>query len=447
MAKEEIILSYLEGSRLQRLRPKVSHLLLLVGGNPLPNAIAGSVLISPGGTVSLIHSTATAPLAQRLKRFLELKVAGDERRVRVRLKEIDPAEPCSIALGVREALDAGPADTVGLNYTGGTKAMAVHAHQAVREWVQKRGARAVLSYLDARTLQMIFDPPDPASGAPGSRVPLGDFTGVEFSELLGLHGWKLRNTPSETPFLLQSARALAQALADPNRGKKALEDLDGWRKDELEKRCRRKDKPGKWKSITELQSVDLPLPAGRELEPFVRCLRNEVGVSSACVPLGEAASRCRWRKPEDLCDWLHGKWLESLALQGLLDSRDRCALRDVMMNVEPLADDGNEVQFEIDVLAMRGYQLFALSCSTASKKDILKLKLFEAAHRARQLGGDEACVGLICCAERPDAVEKEMSSVFGSDGEGRIRVFGRTDLADLSGRLSEWILSQSGREG
>lgn len=35
---------------------QVDHLILLVGGNPLPNAVAGKLLARSGGTITLLHS-------------------------------------------------------------------------------------------------------------------------------------------------------------------------------------------------------------------------------------------------------------------------------------------------------------------------------------------------------------------------------------------------------
>ena len=102
-------------------------------------------------------------------------------------------------------------------------------------------------------------------------------------------------------------------------------------------------------------------------------------------------------------------------------------------------DTGGAV--DVDVVALRGYQLFAFSCSTGSKKGLLKTKLFEAYIRARQLGGDEGRIALVCCSNDPDGLEYEMRRDV--DPEGRIRVFGSKHLADLVTHVGQWIRSQS----
>ena len=99
------------------------------------------------------------------------------------------------------------------------------------------------------------------------------------------------------------------------------------------------------------------------------------------------------------------------------------------------------INFEVDVVAIRGYQMFAISCTTSKEMSLVKSKLFEAYVRARQMGGDEARIALICCSDEPAQVEKQMASEL--QYEGRIRVFGQPDLPNIGQRLKNWILEQS----
>src|SRR6266850_1942355 len=116
---------------------KTEHLLLLVDGNPLPNAVAGKLLAESSGTITLVHSggaTGTAEVAQRLHTWLN----GQKVAERVQLKEVGESNPTSIFTGVQERLNAVHAQRVGLNYTGGTKAMSVHAYRAVAQWTTEK---------------------------------------------------------------------------------------------------------------------------------------------------------------------------------------------------------------------------------------------------------------------------------------------------------------------
>lgn len=138
---------------------------------------------------------------------------------------------------------------------------------------------------------------------------------------------------------------------------------------------------------------------------------------------------------------------------------------DLKVKVPDKKTGGTEFQF--DVVAIRGYQLFAFSCTTESGdhendterrgifnsrlesgpgRVLLKQKLFEAYVRARQMGGDEACVALVCAMEQGEADKLQEEMRRDISPEGRIRVFGRGCLAKLTGYIADWIRQQS-KEG
>jgi hypothetical protein len=146
-------------------------------------------------------------------------------------------------------------------------------------------------------------------------------------------------------------------------------------------------------------------------------------------------------KPKKLARWLDGIWLEHYTLWAVRQIASECYVHQAGLSFRP-----KERDFEFDVAAMRGYQLFALSCTTESRKGLLKGKLFEAYVRARQMGGDEARVGLVCCAAKenpdsnPSAVQREIEESW--DAKGKVRVFGVEDLPDLPVHLKTWFDSQ-----
>jgi hypothetical protein len=65
-----------------------------------------------------------------------------------------------------------------------------------------------------------------------------------------------------------------------------------------------------------------------------------------------------------------------------------------------------------------------------------KLKLFEAYRRAKQIGGDEARVALVCCYEKPEEIKKGFMS---SINDPKVNVFGCAELTKLSENLEKWI--------
>ncbi len=128
---------------------KVDHLLLLVGGNPLPNVVAGKLLCKPNGKITLLHTVSTKDIASEIRNWF---VKNDVASGQVKLSEIDRLDGRKIFKSIKNILAEGES-SVGLHYTGGTAAMAVHTHAAVRE----RAHDPIFSYLDATTLCMRFD--------------------------------------------------------------------------------------------------------------------------------------------------------------------------------------------------------------------------------------------------------------------------------------------------
>jgi len=179
-------------------------------------------------------------------------------------------------------------------------------------------------------------------------------------------------------------------------------------------------------------------------------MSNALGQGST-EKLNLAAATTRGCKDEeDFCKWLSGTWLESAVLSVLQNCPQELHLKECCMDLNPnvLGSSGKSGLFQFDVVAIRGYQLFAFSCTTEDGEEgggegIMKQKLFELYIRARQMGGDEACVALVCCAppKKVDKLEAQMRCDIGS--ESRIRVFGCEDLANLAEHIKDWVREQS----
>ena len=106
------------------------HLMLLVGSNPLPNAVAGRLLTRPGGEITLFHTPDSATVAKNLRIWLESKGQNVSCQVEIQ----DESDPVEIYGRVISHLNSKMPVNTGLHYTGGTKAMAVHSWQAVEQW-------------------------------------------------------------------------------------------------------------------------------------------------------------------------------------------------------------------------------------------------------------------------------------------------------------------------
>jgi hypothetical protein len=230
---------------------QVDHLLLLVGGNPLPNAVAGMVLGKREGRITLIHTQETFDIAQRLATWFVTK-----KFQRPALKQVKESEANSVYDAIGGTLHHFSDGLVGLNYTGGTKAMAVHAYRATEAWGREHGLKPVFTYLDARTLEMVIDAPHPESGEFAQTIPLALQGHVELADLFSMHGWENKSEPTNQPFLPHTSAAFLEVHQNPT----ALAEWDNWKQNVLLKECRRADRPEKWKSQGQLRQIQVPWP-------------------------------------------------------------------------------------------------------------------------------------------------------------------------------------------
>ena len=102
--------------------------------------------------------------------------------------------------------------------------------------------------------------------------------------------------------------------------------------------------------------------------------------------------------------------------------------------------DPNVKPFELDVVAVLGYQIVVVSCTVDSVHDRIKQKGMEAILRARQLGGDEARAIVFCSAHPNDAklIEDELKDEMGSASEP-LQVWGRNKKRGLPGEFYRYL--------
>lgn len=385
---------------------RVEDLVLLVGENPLPNAVAARLLLQPGGRAWLVSSRGTRDEANRLAAYLEqhgIKVPKVG-------KEIDEASPASVLKATLSILKQAESPGIGVNYTGGTKVMATHCYRAAEMWAHEKACPVWFSYLDARRQQMVFTRSgerEDASAVPLSACPVK----VSLNELRQLHGIGHGSSDDEgLPPFSRTATEIARQI--PQIGAEA------WKE---------------WKEA--LKRGDVPSSSCPELESIASVLRAEARLPEGRPLTKQFLARAAGCSERSLALWADGKWLEQYVLAVLQCLADEVGITDCARGYQTDAPD-----FELDVLAMRYHQLLAFSCSTTLKKEemALKLKLMEARTRARQFGGDEAAIALVCLLDG-DRLQGLRNQVPGDD---RLRVFGLHDLPHLRDKLKDWIWTQ-----
>jgi len=466
----------------------VNHLFLLVGTNPLPNWVVAQLLARPGGTVYLVATSGVKETRLRLTEAFgkdqRLSPAGN--KLKIEFTEITNDENHSTpddirALDVQRQVKAllerardtdarrGVEGSYGLNYTGGTKMMAVHAYQAFKEFFKEADSQPRLSYLDARSLTLKFDQPTSVAEINLTEVSQYPQLQIGLETLFGLHGEIWQPPHQQTAIAIAAAQGLV-AMYDHLAGQEV------WRKwcNSLEVTFGRNSKPKKvggmnlnnldrrdWQEIVQkLNQLELPtlsdwereLKNHRAIKKLVQAQQSNVtnklvdgyrqflkGLNAADGDtLKDAAQKSgAFADSLLLAKWLDGLWLEHYTFDQFQQHQKQNETNPdgLAINVESVNAQGRK--FEADVIALRGYQLFYCSCYAGGVPIDAKRKLFEAMIRAEQLGGEEAKVALICCSDQPDTVEREAESDF--QRKGMIRVFGRKHLPALAAELTDWL--------
>jgi hypothetical protein len=401
---------------------KADRLFLLLGENPLPNCVAAMSLLRDGGCVYLVHTNFTKSQAENLGALLIKDVPNINNVYLLSLGDNQ-----SDGYHIRTSIQAVANELkgrLGMNYTGGTKVMSVHAYRVLSE-IQ---SDAVFSYLDPHRLLMCID------NDYGECIRVRVSPKLSLEQIFRLHGlfWRVEQPPVGEATLPEAASVLAKlhmncAIA------KAWRD---WCHREL-RRVAKNDTKTQWREEAELEGIG-PLSLQGVPEEIKAVLRRHLGASHAQLSL-QAAKENGFEQLRNVCEWLDGIWLEHYVLQQIKLISPSCSIHDSKRSFriqDPVNPHKKWDKFEFDVAFMRDYQLFALSCTTTDKRHLCKQKLIEANLRSRQLGGGEARVALVCCYDWAESLKSELEV---ETKNRKIAVFGRQDLGLLAPKIAHWV--------
>jgi hypothetical protein len=431
---------------------KVDHLFVLVGENPLPNYVAARLLLHDGGTVHLVYTTKTKKpadfLGTELKKLKELNINITVKRVELGSSWADGYDiRKKIQDKIRPKGKPPLEGRIGLNYTGGTKAMAVHAYQALLElnlptpiFNSSLGLELpnpVFTYLDSIKLQMCIDDNENRKTI---SVPaaLAVSPPPRLEQILGLHNlsWKPDNLPVDKSQFPEAVENLCQLQRNSDIAKKWRD----WCNKNLQQALDKEN--GGWKKDERIkQKLDISEIPDEIKKIFRDELKWNLDKSDTELDIQKVKER-RGINLSHICEWLNSGWLEDYVLWQIEKVASKYDIQEIKRSLhiqDPEDYSRNKDQFEFDVAFLRGYQLFAISCSQTPDHSRSKQKLFEAHLRAKQLGGDEARVALVCWyKEDTSKLKKELSFVLDDD---KIEVFGYQDLEskEFAKKLNNWI--------
>jgi len=418
---------------------KTEHLFLLIGRNPLPNYVAAKLLIKQGAKVYFVYSektddsSGTQDYKKRLVDKLKMQL-GKDFFSPIDVPLVNPSDAACVRDAIKNQFTNIPNNSsASLNYTGGTKAMSVHAYRAIEEFGEKKSCQLKFSYLDPRELKLRFDDNTESLELNQPQTELFKNTKILLGDLMNLHDLiylKTESGNSVKPKASPLFPKLYEAILKFQSGSKLSSWLD-WRRYN--------------RSILEEPNASSEIEIPVELSELSMAL-NQTS-QQVCQTDWVESNKLKFAKvganlATVVGNFIFSFWLESYVLSKIIEIKDSCGLNENSFGrglavVRSYTTDKTEPFFEVDVFAIRGYQLFAIACTVDSRKRMCKHKLFEIVHRAKQLGGDEARIGLACMASSSvvSEIERELE-------EDHIKVFGKNDLekwkTDLS-ELAKWL--------
>ena len=272
-----------------------------------------------------------------------------------------------------------------LNNTGGTKTMAVYATSGVRRFAQGRGVDVTECFVDPienriRCYQLGQNGSDLYPSYESGKT-LKDYVVLDIKELIYLHyGTKVKISYSDVngkgsdngkeyiSMTEEQKQFAIQILSD----KKAYENYEVF-----------------YRICAEHSKGSLKRRADKMVSELERQGR-----------LSLLSDLFSWTEGEyNFLPFMDGNWLELYFYIALLDAQKRLAKRNIAIQtvwsckVTPEELYGKE--FEVDILAIKGYELTLFSVSMADAVGLAKGKWFEAVYRTEQMAGEHGNVAVV----------------------------------------------------
>lgn len=395
-------------------------LVLLVGSNPIPVYVTASYLLNEGrnaqecGEVPVpdkivfvftsgVHSTEkfknsiVDKLNLKSGQFVSVDLGDKSRkyeyiyeRLRKKLEELF------------EGIDKSHS-TIHLGYTGGTKVMVLSSSQVVSSFCNERSLRCLFSSVDPKERCLavvdgkkhteIFYPPVSLNGN-----LLNYFQSLTLPDIFELHDLGIKDSKKDVPplFKLYDHEGNWYSIMGSEEFQGKLE--------QFEKEFHSNQTASKEEKQVHLQ---------------------ELLANNNLLPDGEISSNKKYKNYYDLAK---GDWIELAVFDALSEISASSSNRDIH-DVQRNVIKASEHDFEIDVIALRGYETIIFTCTSDYGPKMCKQKAFEGYMRAQQIGGEHARCILVCLAgETAKAQVREDMEQF--DAAQNFAVIGRADFAN-----------------
>lgn len=403
-------------------------LVLLIGSNNIPNFVTAQYLLMPDrddveelpvpGKLFLVYSGDTEKFKESLVECL--KVTCDK-IVDVPLGS-DERNHEAICRKLREKLEEHQKDvsSIHLNYTGGTKTMVLAAYEAV---VNANVQKKCYSYVDPKNYKIVTTMKD-------INYPQNDDLRKikpDIDTIFKLHcldedlKYKKEIDDSNTKYFsliekeqyinIFSSKDFQKDLEIFEKAAK-LNEIPTY-KDINEKRCKEYEYYSKilktminmsnnnselsW-SVKNIVEKKYNKQKYKDLycKWYVESFKDLITKNNLNLIFDDSINYKSIKMEHGLYDFIKSEWIEQIVfsiLKNIQKEESVIGLTDVLWDVTGKSEGRN---FQIDVIALRSYQIFVFSCTSSDEPGPCKQKAFEANYRAVQIGGEHAKSVLVC---------------------------------------------------
>lgn len=406
----------------------------LIGSNPLPNFVVCSYLRSkerddieilpiPQKFI-FVHSVETKLFKDQIAKLLKLDSSSlfsislnDERDW---IEIID-----RITSTLERVSQQSKIKSIHINFTGGTKPMAVFNYNTVNDFAKNRVIDFISSDISPKDykLQVIKNheecPRCPLKG------DLRDVINISLKDILELHNMSIGSTKklgSTEPTYSINLENIKNDVCN----------------DKIKQTQNMKGQSDFYNATTAARGFKEVIQRDKNYSPpknkiteYYNNISNHL-ISYEFLEPGEK-NLDEFKK---LIGFVDGTWLEDYILECIKEVKGDYKLDDIRRSIEP---NYKNRKCEIDVVARRGYQLFLFSCTTAKEIKEVKLKAFEVMYRASQLGGGHTKAVMIHMLPNYESKQLELD-LSSFDAQQNITTIGLDELIDndkLQDKLKE----------
>jgi hypothetical protein len=390
------------------------ELVLLVGDNPLPNYVTAKYLIQRGELtkIVLLHSKDTVSIARNIENLL-----SHDGSVEIALAELEDVNDRNSILSSLERLRFD--NSVHFNYTGGTKVMAVHVYNYLKE--QRKEAE--FSYLNSRTYKLVYDDS-------GSKVSLINEVDIGVEEMLHLHSFNKVSITKNISYE-ETLKVLEKMILSDQIGK-YIESFQRIFRDDIHDKKITKLKINSLKEhVKKHWNADKfrEISKHKELCKVINSLPNELPFlenweykAGFCDSLTNKKAKELLLKPLEFMD---GKWGDEYVFSIISTLAEKRELKEDKIGCSLKASRQDSKEFELDNFVIRGYLLTGISVTTSNNRTICKGKAFEVMMRTSQIGGSESKAVLLTRLNEEDAKSLERDIQLKPGERSRLKVLSK----------------------